>query len=271
MKGIKLLSTALIILLSLVVLFPFFYALLGSFFSASDFASTPAKLWPTTFKVSNYLKVLTHRYFLTYIFNSLLTGVLGSFIRIIIGVLAAYAFAYLRFPFSRFIFAFIVATLFIPSDLLLIQNYITIQKLGLIDTYLGIISTSLLPAAQILMLRQFFLSVPSSLHDSAVMDGAGDYTFISKILLPLSKAVVSSLLLQSFVTIFNSYLWPLLVTNKPRMRTVQVGITMLGYAESLNYGPIFAAIVIVFVPFLIIFILMRKRIMKALTRGYMYA
>lgn len=270
MKKIRVLALLLTIILAAIILFPFFYAILGSFFSAADFATSPARLWPSEMRVSNYSRVLSHRYFGSYVMNSLITGVLGSLIRIVIGIAAAYAFAYYRFKGSRFLFAFIVGTMFIPSDLLLVQNYITVQKLGLIDTYLGIISTSLLPAAQILMLRQFFLSVPRSLHDSALMDGAGDRTYILKILLPLSRAIISSLILQSFVTIFNSYLWPLLVTNRPRMRTVQIGITMLGFAESLNYGPVFAAIVILLIPFLIIFILMRRRIMEALTRGYMY-
>lgn len=270
MKKLRVLTILLTIAMALIILFPFFYAVLGSFFSAADFATSPARLWPSALRISNYTRVLSHRYFPTYIMNSLITGIAGSLIRIIIGIAAAYAFAYYRFPLSRFLFAFIIGTMFIPSDLLLVQNYITVQKLGLIDTYLGIIITSLLPAAQILMLRQFFLSVPKSLHDSALMDGAGDRIYIQKILLPLSRAVISSLILQSFVTIFNSYLWPLLVTNRPRMRTVQIGITMLGFAESLNYGPVFAAIVILFIPFLIIFILMRKRIMEALTRGYMY-
>ena len=146
----------------------------------------------------------------------------------------------------------------------------TIQKLGLLDTYAGIISTSLLPASQILMLRQYFRSIPGSIRDSAMMDGCSDERYILSILLPISRALVSTFLLQGFVGMFNSYLWPLLVTNSPSMRTVQIGITMLGYAESLDYGPVFAAIVVVTVPFVVAFILMRRRIMAALSRGYMF-
>ena len=120
------------------------------------------------------------------------------------------------------------------------------------------------------MLRQFFLSIPSSVRDSAMMDGAGDGRYILSILIPVSKAVISTFFLQGFVSMYNSYLWPLLVTNSPSMRTVQIGITMLGYAESLNYGPIFAAIIVVFIPFLAAFIIMHKRIMTALRQGYMF-
>ena len=153
---------------------------------------------------------------------------------------------------------------------MLVENYITIQRLKLTDTYLGIISTSLLGASQIFILRQFMLTIPKDIFESALLDGASDRKYIFSILLPLSKAILVTLSLQSFVNIFNSYLWPLLVTNKPKMRTVQVGITMLGFSESLSYGPTLAAIILLFIPFTILFILFKKSILKALERGYLY-
>ena len=160
--------------------------------------------------------------------------------------------------------------MFIPSDLLLAQNYITIQRLGLLDTYLGIISTSLMGAGQIFMLRQFMKTVPEEIHESALLDGTGDFAYMRYILLPLSKAVIVTLSLQSFVGIFNAYLWPLLVTNRASMRTVQVGITTLGFSESLNYGPTMAAVIILFIPFAMLFMVFKKSILKALEKGYLY-
>lgn len=256
--------------MALLVLFPFIYAFLASFFSASDFTTSPARILPSSWSLRNYLRLAGNRHFGTYMFNSLLTGLLSASSRMVISILAAYAFSHFRFRGSRVLLSIIILTLFIPGDLLLDGNYRTIQRLGLLDSYLGIISTSLLPASQILMLRQFFLSIPSSVRDSAMMDGAGDGRYILSILIPVSKAVISTFFLQGFVSMYNSYLWPLLVTNSPSMRTVQIGITMLGYAESLNYGPIFAAIIVVFIPFLAAFIIMHKRIMTALRQGYMF-
>lgn len=258
------------LLFALIIIYPFIYALSASFFSARDFTSSPARLLPSTLDLKNYIKVLQHRYFLTYIVNSIITSIAGTLLRSGIAYIASYAFAFYRFKGSRIILGLLLGTLFIPGDILLAENYILIQRLGLLDTYLGIISTGLLSASMIFMLRQFFLSVPSTLHDSASIDGANDFSFSVAILLPISKAVISALMLQSFVSFFNNYLWPLLVTNKPRMRTIQVGITMLGYSESLNYGPLFAAIIIILVPFVILFTLMRKRIMEALKNGYMH-
>lgn len=258
------------VVLALIVLFPFLYALLASFFAASDFATSPARFIPEVWNVSNYSRIAANRYFPTYVVNSVLTGLMSTSIRMVVAFLASYAFSHFRFKGDSACLAFIILTLFIPSDLLLSGNYMTIQKLGLLDTYAGIISTSLLPASQILMLRQYFRSIPGSIRDSAMMDGCSDERYILSILLPISRALVSTFLLQGFVGMFNSYLWPLLVTNSPSMRTVQIGITMLGYAESLDYGPVFAAIVVVTVPFVVAFILMRRRIMAALSRGYMF-
>ena len=240
------------VVLALIVLFPFLYALLASFFAASDFATSPARFIPEVWKVSNYSRIAANRYFPTYVVNSVLTGLMSTSIRMVVAFLASYAFSHFRFKGDSACLAFIILTLFIPSDLLLSGNYMTIQKLGLLDTYAGIISTSLLPASQILMLRQYFRSIPGSIRDSAMMDGCSDERYILSILLPISRALVSTFLLQG------------------SMRTVQIGITMLGYAESLDYGPVFAAIVVVTVPFVVAFILMRRRIMAALSRGYMF-
>ena len=201
--------------LAIIILFPFLYALLASFFAASDFATSPARFIPEIWKTSNYSRIAANRYFPTYVVNSVLTGLMSTTIRMVVAFLASYAFSHFRFKGDSACLAFIILTLFIPSDLLLSGNYMTIQKLGLLDTYAGIISTSLLPASQILMLRQYFRSIPGSIRDSAMMDGCSDERYILSILLPISRALVSTFLLQGFVGMFNSYLWPLLVTNSP--------------------------------------------------------
>lgn len=256
--------------LAFLVLLPFAYTFLASFFSAADFATSPGKILPSSWSFANYAKALSNRWFPTYILNSVATGLLSAFIRMAVAVPASYAFSHLRFKGSNAILGAILLTLFIPSDLLLVGNYATIRALNLTDTYLGIISTSLLPAAQILMLRQHFLAVPSSIRDCAALDGCSDSRYVFSVLLPMSKAILATFFLQSFVGMFNSYLWPLLVTNRPNMRTVQVGITMLTSAESLNAGPTFAAITMVTAPFIAVTALMRRRIMAALAKGRMH-
>ena len=254
-------------LLASVILFPFIYAFLASFFTAGDFSTIPAPLLPSSWSLRNYTAIASNRYFPAYVANSVITGLLSAAVRMVLSVLSAYAFSFFRFKGRRILLSLILLTLFIPSDLLLSGNYMTIQHLGLLDSYLGIISTSLLPASQILMLRQYYCSIPSSIHDSALMDGCGDGRFIISILIPLSRAVAGAFFLQSFTSMFNSYLWPLLVTNRNSMRTVQVGITMLGFADGGEYGAEFAAITLIVLPFLVLLGIGKKHISGYLTSG----
>jgi len=139
--------------------------------------------------------------------------------------------------------------------------------MGLLDSYGGIMSVYLLAPVQLFMLRQGFKTVPKTYIEVASVDGCSDFRFLVSVVLPLTKSIVLTLWLHSFVTIWNLYLWPLLVTNDPAMRTVQVGITMLGYAENLDFGPTFAAITLLVLPSLLIFLLLRKGIVAGITKG----
>jgi len=112
-----------------------------------------------------------------------------------------------------------------------------------------------------------FKTTPQAYREVAAMDGCSVFRFLVSVVLPISGSIVLTLWLHSFVTIWNTYLWPLLVTNKPLMRTVQVGITMLGYADSLDYGPIFAAITLLLLPSVAIFLVLRKRIVAGIAAG----
>ena len=257
-------------LIAILILLPFVYSLSLSFFEAKDFFSNPVKIFPSSFSFANYIKVLSHQYFTTYFINSLLTSFFAVFLRLVVAIYASYAFSFYRFKYSKAIFYFILISVLVPSDLLLLQNYLTVEKLNLLDSYMGIIITSVLSQSVILMLFHYFTSIPISIYESARLDGANDRTFIYYILLPLSKSVIAIMALHSFINIFNSYLWPLLVTNKTSMRTVQVGITMLGYLESINYGPIFSAIILVCLPFVVFFIIFKSKIVEYISKGSLY-
>lgn len=251
----------------LIVVFPIFYAFSASFFSVSDFSTYPPKIIAPSFNGTNYVRAFKESLLLRFMLNSLFVGVVGSFLRMAVAVLAAFAVAQLKFKGRNFLFFLILGTMMLPADALIIENYLTISKLGLVDSYLGIMSIYLLAPTQMFMLRQGFKSIPQTYKEVASMDGCSDFRFLISVGLPLMKSLVLTLWLHSFVTIWNTYLWPLLVTNKAHMRTVQVGITMLGYAESLDYGPIFAAISLLILPSLIIFLLLRKRIVSGITAG----
>ncbi len=250
--------------LAVVVAFPVLYMLCSSLFSADDF--NRLRLLPAKANWDNYTKVFGHRHFFGYILNSVATSVLAAGIRTAVTTLAAFALTHLRFRGRKLVFALLVLTLFVPQEAILYQNYRTVAFLGLLDTWAGIISTSLFSAAQLLLVMGSFLSQDRSSYDAAQIDGATDLRYVISVLLPLSAPAVMTVTIQTLITTFNSYLWPLLVTNKASTRTIQTGITMLGFAESGNMGAQMAALVLITVPFLLLLAFAKTRIEKALIR-----
>ena len=151
----------------------------------------------------------------------------------------------------------------IPGDVLLVTNYLTVSKLHLLNTYLGVMVVSFVSASQMFMLRQRFKTIPKDMREASSMDGYGDLWFIWKVLLPLSKPVVTTLFVQSFINLWNAYLWPLIVTaSSPEMRTVMVGITRLNSWEDENYQLVMAGVCISLLPSLVLFMIMRRNMKK---------
>ena len=151
----------------------------------------------------------------------------------------------------------------IPGDVLLVTNYLTVSKLHLLNTYLGVMVVSFVSASQMFMLRQRFKSIPKDMREASSMDGYGDLWFIWKVLLPLSKPVVTTLFIQSFINLWNAYLWPLITTaSSPEMRTVMVGITRLNSWEDENYQLVMAGVCISLIPSFILFFIMRRNMKK---------
>lgn len=267
----KLVKTILLIALLSFVLFPILYMVSASFFSKTDFLSDKARFLPSILSLENLRLVLSKNRFGTYIKNSIITSLLSSAIRVTITVLAAYAFSHMKFKGKRATMIVLLSTLFIPSDALLYENFTTISKLGLLDTYSGIILPGLFSASQMLLLSASFYALDKSYYDEARIDGCSDVEYIIKVLIPLTEAVVVTILLQSFIVCFNSYLWPLLVTNKPKMRTIQIAISMLGFAESEDYGAEMMSVLIISLPFIILLALSKNKIEKALINGNIYS
>lgn len=265
MKYVKATSAT---LLSLIIVFPLFYTLSASFFTYADFTSIPARLLPSSPTLDNYIRAFSESHLARFLGNSLITALMGTVLRMTISILCAYAFTFYTFKGRDIFFILIVATMLLPSDALLLANYSTIRSLHLTDTYLGIIITLLLAPTHIFMLRQYFKTLSTEYREAALIEGCSDFRFLTTLLIPISKAVVIALAIHSFSTIFNDYLWPLLVTNKESMRTVQVGLTMLGFSENLDYGPQFAAITVLLTPILIAFIAMHNTIQTSVSTRF---
>ena len=199
--------------------------------------------------------------------NSLIVAGASSVIRLIIASFAAFAFSFYEFKGRNALFMLCLGTVMIPSDVVLVTNYQTISRLGLINTYIGMISVFCVSAMNIFMMRQNFLTFSRTLQEAAYIDGCSNIHFFFKILLPTSTPVLTTVFISSFISTWNTYLWPMLVTNNPLMRTVQVGVTMLNNEDGNVYGPIMAASMMVLVPTALIFLIFRKKIVSGMMGG----
>ena len=255
------------IALGLVIIFPLIYCFLSSFKTPSEFLDP--KLLPSSFlNLDNYKAALERGNLLRYILNSFVIAFLGSTIRLIFSILAAYVFAFYDFKGKNVVFFMILGTMMIPSDVLLATNYLTVSRLHLLNTYMGVMVVSFVSASATFMLRQRFKTIPRDMREAASMDGYGDLWFILRVLLPITRPVVTTLFVQSFISLWNSYLWPLIATaSSPEMRTVMVGITRLNSWEDENYQLVMAGVVISLIPSIILFLVMRRSLRKGGLEG----
>lgn len=254
--------TAVALILGFIIVFPLIYCFFSSFKTASEFLEP--KLFPSSFKyLENFKNALERGNLVRYTLNSFIIAFFGSAIRMALSILAAYAFTFYNFKGKNFFFFMILGTMMIPEDVLLVTNYLTVSKLHLLNTYLGVMVVSFVSASQMFMLRQRFKSIPKDMREASSMDGYGDLWFIWKVLLPLSKPVVTTLFIQSFINLWNAYLWPLITTaSSPEMRTVMVGITRLNSWEDENYQLVMAGVCISLIPSFILFFIMRRNMKK---------
>ena len=256
------LVTVIAIILGVIIIFPLIYCFLSSFKTPSEFLNP--KLFPSSFLyLDNFKNALERGNLLRYTLNSFVIAFVGTAVRMVLSILAAYAFTFYDFKGKNFFFFLILGTMMIPGDVLLVTNYLTVSKMHLLNTYLGVMIVSFVSASQMFMLRQRFKTIPKDMREASSMDGYGDLWFIWKVLLPLSKPVDTTLFVQSFINLWNAYLWPLIVTaSSPEMRTVMVGITRLNSWEDENYQLVMAGVCISLIPSLILFIVMRRNMKK---------
>jgi sn-glycerol 3-phosphate transport system permease protein len=202
-----------------------------------------------------------------YLANSFVVSMLVVIGQIITASLAAYAFAFMTFPAKNLFFLIFLATFMVPWEATIIPNYLTIRDLGWIDTYQGLAVPFMATGFGTFLLRQSFLQLPRDLYDAAVVDGAGRFRFLWQIVLPLNRPALGTLAVYSFLATWNMYFWPLLITNQPWMRTVQVGIAQLKFEETTRWGIVMAGVVIVVIPTIVLLVAGQRQLVRGLTAG----
>lgn len=259
--------TTVAIVIGLILVFPVIYCILSAFKTPAEFMNP--KLLPNSFSyIQNFEDALHQAPMFRYMFNSLAMALFGTVIRLVFSVCAAYAFTHYEFKMKNFFFFLVLGTMMMPGDILLVTNYVTVSRLGLLNTFLGMCIVSFVSASQMFMLRQRFLQIPKDLRHAAMIDGCGDIRYILTVLTPICKPILTTLFVQSFITLWNAYLWPLIVTaSAPEMRTIMVGITKLNSWEDTNYELVLAGVTLSLIPSFILFIIMRRNMRKGGTDG----
>jgi sn-glycerol 3-phosphate transport system permease protein len=256
------------LILALIVIFPVIYTICVAFKTRAELSVFPPGLLPDSFRnFDNFKNVFVSVPLMRFMANSVIVSGLGCSLRIFCAALAAYAFAYFSFPLKNFLFMIVLGTMMLPVDTLVVANYLTITRLNMLDNYLGMCITSLVGASQMFMLRQNFKTIPSSLKDAALIDGCSDLLYLSRVVAPISSPVILTLMVQSFISFWNAYLWPLLVTNRVEMRTVQIGIAMLTNPLDTNYTIVLAAVAILLIPSIFLFSFLRLAMVKGIAAG----
>lgn len=256
------------VLTGMTFIFPILVGVVFSFAPSRILYSLPSfgEYWE---KVSfeNYVWVWNNIPVARYILNTFIVCTIVIVMQIIISSLAAYAFANFEFRGKALLFALIQVAMMIPGEVTVITNYMQVYDWGLTDTYLGLSITSMVAGTSIFMMRQTFLSQVKDIKEAAVLDGCGEMRYFLKMAMPLARPTIVSLVLMRFIGIYNAYFWPLLVTNKDTMRTIQVGMARLVGTDMPEYGYILAGAVICIVPSVIVFILGQDYLVKGMSDG----
>lgn len=258
---------ALLIATALFLLFPLLYGLAISFMTAAEITVYPPKFLPDSLNLTSYQTVLSRLPIPRYLFNSLLISTTVMLGQLITASLAAYAFAIRRFRGRGLIFGLFLSTLMIPWEVTLIPNFQTVQAWGWADSYLGMIAPFVATAFGTFMLRQFFLTIPQELHDAATIDGCGSLRYLLQIVLPLSRPALGTLAIYGFLQTWNQFLWPLLITNRKEMRTIQIGLNYLLNEETISFNNTMAGVILAIIPTVALLIVGQRQLVRGLTAG----
>jgi len=258
---------AVLIIAAVIILFPIYITVVYSLQPVEEIFSYPPKLFVTDPQWDTYKRAFETGSLGRYLVNSFLVATAITAGQVATSVLAAYAFAFLRFPFRNLLFVVFLATLMVPWEVTIIPNYQTISTLGWLDSYQGLIVPFLATAFGTFLLRQSFMTVPRDLRDAAAIDGYGHWGFMLHVVVPLSRAAIGALAVFSFLLAWNQYLWPLLITNEDEYRTVQIGLKALVSSNIDEFNLVMAGTVIAATPILGLLILFQKQLIRGLTSG----
>ncbi|EME7173697.1 carbohydrate ABC transporter permease [Enterococcus faecium] len=257
-SGKKIIRTISMLVILLVIAFPFLWLIISSFKHEKDIISFPPRIFADSYTLDNYIKVWTTIPLLDYIKNTVIFAGGTVITSVFFDSLAGYAFARMRFKGKSVLFYFVLLTMMIPFQVFMIPLFIEVNLLGMLDTYAGLIILRMTTAFGIFMMRSFFITLPDSLEEAARIDGLSEFNIFLKIMLPLSKPTLLSLGIFTLMNSWNDLLYPLILTSSSKMRTLPAGLALFTGQNISFYGPVMAGTVISMLPLLVVYIFAQK-------------
>lgn len=270
MKKIKLqnaLSYVVLTIGALIMVFPFYWMFISGLKSASEVASFPPVWWPSKLMFENYKTAWNYAPFGTYLVNSLITVLSSITITTFTTIIAAFAFSRLKWKGRDTVLTLLLAMMMVPFEMLVITNYMTIAKLGLIDTKWALIIPFTSSIFYTYILRNFFVSISDSLYNSARIDGCSNWKYLWRVMVPIARPSLVTIILLNGLASWNSFMWPLLVVNSKVNRTLPLGLYAFVTEAGTHFELMMAASTLIVLPAIILFLFARKYIVQGVARG----
>ncbi len=257
--------------ISVMMAFPFIWMFSSSLKTNDEIWSVPPVLWPAEARWTNFAEAWNAAPFGLYLFNSVFVAFVIVIVQLINSSMMSYALTHMRFAWSRALMAMIMVTYMLPVSATYLSGYVILARMGLLDSYTGLIVSNTITIFGIFLLRQAFLQIPKELVEAAKIDGSGHWRILWTIMIPLSRSTLVIMTLLSFIGQYNNYLWPMLITKSPRLQLVSAGLRSFfveGGAYGMKWPLIMAASTFTIVPLVILFLASQKWIIKGVSNAH---
>ena len=248
------------------ILLPFLWMISTSMKPDNEVLLMPPKWIPSALQWKNYVDAFKAVPFFTYLKNSIVVTVAITSCELITTILAAFAFAQLEFKGKNLLFMLLVATMMVPGEILTIPNFVTLARLGWIDSYKAMVAPWATSVFSIFLLRQQFASIPQSYYKAARMDGCSDLRYLFTVMVPMSRPTIVSVALLKIINSWNSYLWPLISTNSREMRTLPVGLAYFSTEAGTDYNTLMAFSLMIITPTILVYLFTQKYIIQGVSK-----
>jgi len=267
---VKTLTYVLLTFWGLVVLFPFFWMVLTSIKSYGEYNSEYIpKFYSSNPTIQNYLDAFTQVPLAQYFLNTLIFTVVTTAVMLVVITLAAFAFARLEFKGKDTLFVVFLSMMMIPNELVIITNFVTITEMDMRNTFAGLILPSVMSVFYLYLLKETFQQIPDNLYQAAKVDGTSDFKYLLRVMIPIAKPTLVTITILKVIECWNSYVWPRLITDDAAYFLVSNGIQEIrenGFGRE-NIPAMMAAVVVITLPLIILFLVFRNKIMEGVSRG----